>query len=33
MNAVTDSWRQPRRILMAALGFLTVLYLIAPTLS
>ena len=29
---MSDSWRQPRRILMAALGFLTVLYLIAPTL-
>ena len=27
-----DSWRQPRRILMAALGALTVLYLLAPTL-
>jgi len=29
---VSDSWRQPRRILMAALGFLTILYLVAPTL-
>ena len=29
---MSDSWRQPRRILMAALGSLTVLYLIAPTL-
>jgi putative spermidine/putrescine transport system permease protein len=29
---VSDSWRQPRRILMAALGLFTVLYLIAPTL-
>jgi putative spermidine/putrescine transport system permease protein len=29
---VTDSWRQPRRILMAALGALTVFYLLAPTL-
>jgi putative spermidine/putrescine transport system permease protein len=29
---VSDSWRQPRRILMAALGALTVFYLLAPTL-
>ena len=29
---MTDSWRQPRRILLAVLGLLTVLYLIAPTL-
>jgi putative spermidine/putrescine transport system permease protein len=29
---VSDSWRQPRRILMAALGLLTILYLVAPTL-
>ena len=29
---MTDSWRQPRRILMAALGGLTVFYLLAPTL-
>jgi putative spermidine/putrescine transport system permease protein len=29
---VSDSWRQPRRILMAALGGLTVFYLLAPTL-
>jgi putative spermidine/putrescine transport system permease protein len=29
---VTESWRQPRRILMAALGGLTVFYLLAPTL-
>ena len=29
---MSDSWRQPRRILMAALGFLTVFYLLAPTL-
>jgi putative spermidine/putrescine transport system permease protein len=29
---VSDSWRQPRRILMAGLGLLTVLYLLAPTL-
>jgi putative spermidine/putrescine transport system permease protein len=29
---VTESWRQPRRLLMAALGFLTVFYLLAPTL-
>ena len=29
---MSDSWRQPRRILMAALGALTVLYLLAPTL-
>jgi putative spermidine/putrescine transport system permease protein len=29
---VSDSWRQPRRILLAALGLLTVFYLIAPTL-
>jgi putative spermidine/putrescine transport system permease protein len=29
---VSDSWRQPRRILMGGLGLLTVLYLLAPTL-
>lgn len=29
---MSDSWRQPRRILMATLGLLTVLYLISPTL-
>jgi putative spermidine/putrescine transport system permease protein len=29
---VSDSWRQPRRILMAALGALTIFYLLAPTL-
>ena len=29
---MSDSWRQPRRILMVALGALTVLYLLAPTL-
>ena len=29
---MTDSWRQPRRILLAVLGVLTVVYLIAPTL-
>jgi putative spermidine/putrescine transport system permease protein len=29
---VSDSWRQPRRLLMAALGALTVFYLLAPTL-
>ena len=29
---MTESWRQPRRILMAALGGLTVFYLLAPTL-
>ena len=29
---MSDSWRQPRRILMAALGLLTILYLVAPTL-
>jgi putative spermidine/putrescine transport system permease protein len=29
---VSDSWRQPRRILMVALGALTVFYLLAPTL-
>ena len=29
---MSDSWRQPRRILMASLGALTVLYLLAPTL-
>jgi putative spermidine/putrescine transport system permease protein len=29
---VTESWRQPRRMLMAALGALTVFYLLAPTL-
>ena len=29
---MSDSWRQPRRILMAALGGLTVFYLLAPTL-
>jgi putative spermidine/putrescine transport system permease protein len=28
---VTESWRQPRRLLMAALGALTVFYLLAPT--
>src|SRR6185295_11341521 len=31
-DVVSDSWRQPRRILMAALGALTVFYLLAPTL-
>jgi putative spermidine/putrescine transport system permease protein len=29
---VSESWRQPRRLLMAALGALTVFYLLAPTL-
>jgi putative spermidine/putrescine transport system permease protein len=29
---VTESWRQPRRMLMAAVGALTVFYLLAPTL-
>ncbi len=29
---MSDSWRQPRRILMVALGGLTVFYLLAPTL-
>lgn len=29
---MSDSWRQPRRLLMAALGTLTVFYLLAPTL-
>jgi putative spermidine/putrescine transport system permease protein len=29
---MSDSWRQPRRMLMAALGALTVFYLLAPTL-
>ena len=29
---MSESWRQPRRILMAALGILTVFYLLAPTL-
>jgi putative spermidine/putrescine transport system permease protein len=29
---MSDSWRQPRRVLMAALGALTVFYLLAPTL-
>ena len=29
---MSDSWRQPRRILMGGLGLLTVLYLLAPTL-
>ena len=29
---MTKSWRQPRRILMVALGALTVFYLLAPTL-
>jgi len=29
---MTDSWRSPRRLLMAALGALTVFYLLAPTL-
>jgi putative spermidine/putrescine transport system permease protein len=29
---MTESWRQPRRLLMAALGALTVFYLLAPTL-
>jgi putative spermidine/putrescine transport system permease protein len=29
---MTESWRQPRRLLMAALGGLTVFYLLAPTL-
>jgi putative spermidine/putrescine transport system permease protein len=29
---VTDSWRQPRRLLLVALGALTVFFLVAPTL-
>jgi putative spermidine/putrescine transport system permease protein len=29
---MTDTWRSPRRLLMAALGALTVFYLLAPTL-
>jgi putative spermidine/putrescine transport system permease protein len=29
---VTDSWRQPRRLLLVALGSLTVFFLMAPTL-
>jgi putative spermidine/putrescine transport system permease protein len=29
---MTESWRQPRRLLMAALGALTVFYLLVPTL-
>ena len=29
---MSDSWRQPRRILMGALGALTIFYLLAPTL-
>jgi putative spermidine/putrescine transport system permease protein len=29
---MTESWRQPRRLLMAVLGALTVFYLLAPTL-
>jgi putative spermidine/putrescine transport system permease protein len=29
---VTESWRNPRRLLMATLGALTVFYLLAPTL-
>ena len=29
---MSNSWRQPRRLLMAALGALTVFYLLAPTL-
>ena len=29
---MSESWRQPRRILLAALGALTVFYLLAPTL-
>jgi len=29
---VTDSWRQPRRLLLAAIGGLTVFFLVAPTL-
>ena len=29
---MSGSWRQPRQILMAALGLLTVFYLLAPTL-
>jgi putative spermidine/putrescine transport system permease protein len=29
---VTDSWRQPRRLLLLALGALTVFFLMAPTL-
>lgn len=29
---MTDSWRSPRRFLMAAFGALTVFYLLAPTL-
>jgi putative spermidine/putrescine transport system permease protein len=29
---VSDSWRQPRRLLLVALGALTVFFLVAPTL-
>lgn len=29
---MTDSWRQPRRLLLLALGSMTVLFLMAPTL-
>jgi len=29
---VTDSWRQPRRILMLGLGILTAIFLVVPTL-
>ena len=29
---MTDSWRQPRRLLLVALGGLTVFFLVAPTL-
>lgn len=29
---MTDSWRQPRRLLLVALGSLTVFFLVAPTL-
>ena len=29
---MTDSWRQPRRLLLLALGGLTVFFLMAPTL-
>src|SRR4051812_14890329 len=29
---MSESWHQPRRVLMAALGGLTVFYLLAPTL-
>jgi putative spermidine/putrescine transport system permease protein len=29
---VTDSWRQPRRLLLVALGAMTVFFLLAPTL-